>query len=114
MFLGFGACAAALVLVSWGSGFVLFSCWVFVLSLRLWRLTCCFRACFVWGRFLFCSLLVFGFQGPDCLELVLRFFSLTWEGHISKLFTMLFALPRENSLPAETGIVCAQLLSLRM
>ena len=67
MFLGFGACAAALVLVSWDSGFVLFSCWVFVLSLRLWRLTCCFRVCFVWGRFLLCSLLVFGFQGPDCL-----------------------------------------------
>ena len=85
-----------------------------MLGFRLWRLTCCFRACFVWGRFLFCSLLVFGFQGPDCLELVLRFFSLAWEGHISKLFTMLFALPRENSLPAETGVVCVQLLSLRM
>ena len=61
-----------------------------MLGLRLWRLTCCFRACFVWGRFLFCSLLVFGFQGPDCLELVLRFFSLTREGHFSKLFTVLF------------------------
>ena len=61
----------------------------FVLGFRLWRLTCCFRACFVWGRFLFCSLLVFGFQGPDCVELVLRFFSLTFLS--SKGFTHLIS-----------------------